>query len=115
LIKFYGTFWNPDTVDWGKRGRGNKGKLTGKVKPNRMHIDFWEARGIYVLHDNFKAIYVGQTMDPLGGRLRDHLSDRLAGRWDMFSWFSISAIRKTGRDVSQPGQRQVRPETVVDT
>lgn len=81
-----------------------------------MHIDFWEARGIYVLHDNFKAIYVGKAFgSSIGERLRDHLSDRLAGRWDMFSWFSISAIRKTQRDVSQPAQRQVKPETVVDT
>ena len=70
----------------GKRGAGNKGTLIGKIKPSNKHIDFWEARGVYVLHDNFKAIYVGKAFGTsLGKRVRDHLSDRLAGRWDMFS------------------------------
>ena len=116
LIKCYGEFWNPDMVDWGKRGAGNKGKLIGQIKPSNKHIDFWEARGIYVLHENFKAIYVGQAFSTqIGKRLRDHLSDRIAGRWDMFSWYSTSAVRTTTRDVSKPGQRQIRPETIVDT
>ena len=116
LIKCYGEFWNPDLVDWGKKGSGNKGSLVGKIKPTNLHIDFWEGRGIYVLHDNFKAIYVGKAFGTsLGNRLRDHLSDRLAGRWDMFSWFSTSAVRTTQKDVSRPAQRQIKPETIVNT
>lgn len=116
LIKCYGEFWNPDMVDWETRGAGNKGTLIGHIRPSNLHIDFWEARGIYVLHDNFKAIYVGKAFGTsIGKRVRDHLSDRLAGRWDMFSWFSTSAVRNTRRDVSKPAQRQIKPETVVDT
>lgn len=116
LIKCYGEFWNPDMVEWGKRGAGNKGTLIGKIKPSNKHIGFWEARGVYVLHDNFKAIYVGKAFGTsLGKRVRDHLSDRLAGRWDMFSWYSTSAVRATKKDVSKPGQRQIKPETIIDT
>lgn len=116
LIKCYGQFWNPDTVEWGRPGAGNKGTLIGKIKPSNMHINFWGARGVYVLHDNFKAIYVGKAFgSPLGKRIRDHLSDRFAGRWDMFSWYSTSAVRTTQKDVSKPGQRQIKPKTIIDT
>lgn len=116
LIKCYGEYWNPDIVEWGKKGAGNSGKLIGKIKPNNRHIDFWDARGVYVLHENFKVVYVGKAFKTqIGKRLRDHLSDRLAGRWDMFSWYSTSAVRQTRKDVSKPGQRQIRPVTIIDT
>ena len=63
LIRAYGLFWNPDIVDWGKPGKGNKGLLQGRVKKDdTTHtIDFWDTYGIYVLHNEFKAIYVGQA------------------------------------------------------
>lgn len=116
LIKCYGEYWNPDMVDWGTKGAGNKGRLVGEIKPNKKHIDFWAARGVYVLHENFKAIYVGKAFQSsIGKRVRDHLSDRLAGRWDMFSWYSTSAVRMTRKDVSTPGQRQIKPKTIIDT
>lgn len=116
LIKCYGEFWNPEMVEWGKRGSGNKGCLIGSIKPAGKHIDFWEARGIYVLHDNFKCVYVGKAIrTSIGKRLRDHLSDRLAGRWDMFSWYSTSAVRKSNADVSRPGGRHITPETIINT
>ena len=115
LIKIYGELWNPDTVDWGKRGAGNRGKLEGKVKTdgNTYIADFWEARGVYVLYDNFRAIYVGKTEDQfMGVRLRQHLTDRLAGRWDMFSWYSLSSFRKLTKDVAKPGKRYLTPEMI---
>jgi|LakMenEpi03Aug12_release.lakeMendotaPanAssembly.Ray.scaffolds.fasta_scaffold381458_2 hypothetical protein len=117
LIKSYGQFWNPDIVDWGGGGAGN-GLLTGRIKRKKVwhEIDFWGAKGIYVLHSDFKSIYVGKAFGTsIGRRLRDHLSDRLAGRWDMFSWYSVSSPRITTKDVSQPGQRQLKPETITDT
>lgn len=117
LIKSYGLYWNPDIVNWGSPGAGNAGELKGKVKDNGSHtIDFWKAKGIYVLHNEFRPIYVGKAFGTLlGPRLRNHLTDRLAGRWDMFSWFSVSAPRFTTKDVSKPGKRQVSPETVTNT
>jgi hypothetical protein len=33
----------------------------------------------------------------------------------MFSWYSVSSPRITTKDVSQPGQRQLKPETITDT
>jgi hypothetical protein len=117
LIHVYGEFWNPDAVSWGKKGPGNKGELNGVVQAKsgtKRTVDFWQARGIYGLYDNFQLIYVGQALDqPLGKRLRDHLTDRFAGRWDMFSWYSTSTLRV--KTVRKPGSRQVEPGTVVNT
>lgn len=118
LIKAYGQFWNPDIVDWGRRGQGNKGNLLGrtKIKGRNYDINYWDAKGIYVLHADFKTVYVGQANDgSIGKRLRDHLTDRFMGRWDMFSWFSISNPSITKSIVSVPGQRQLGPQVIIDT
>jgi hypothetical protein len=118
LIRAYGLYWNPDTVDWGSRGRGNQGTLQGKVRiSGRVYtIDFWDAYSVYALHDQFRPIYVGKAgARGLGPRLRDHLADRFAGRWDMFSWFSLSTVNTTYGNVRAPGTRQVSPKTVMDT
>ena len=117
LIKSYGQFWNPNIVDWGARGPGNKGKLLGKVAVGTrlVETDIWEQRGIYTLHDDFRVVYVGKTEEQnLGKRLRDHLTDRFAGRWDMFSWYGLKQINKTGK-LRQHGQRQVLPGTIIGT
>ncbi len=122
LIKAYRQYWNPDIVDWGKQGPSNKGKLHGdvKFKDNKaIAIDFWNAKGIYVLFDRFKCIYVGKALESsIGNRLRSHLSDRLAGRWDMFSFFTVSTINKTTkntRDTNDLGHRQVPRSVVVNS
>lgn len=119
LIKAYGQFWNPDIVDWGSQGRGKQGHLWGKTKKdgNTSRIDYWNSRGVYILHAEFKTIYVGQAFDTkLGPRLRTHLTDRFMGRWDMFSWFSVSAPRFTQKDVSDgESQRQIATSSLVDT
>lgn len=117
LVKCFGHFWNPDIIEWGGDGSGN-GKLIGRIKrEGKAHqIDFWKAKGIYVLYSDFKPIYVGKAIKTsIGKRVRDHLTDRLAGRWDMFSWYSMSRPRITEADVSSPGQRQLKPETVINT
>lgn len=120
LVNLYGELWNPDAVSWGKRGPGNKGELLGVVgvvsggKTRRVTRDFWEARGVYALYENFRLVYIGKASDqPLGKRLRDHLTDRLAGRWDMFSWFSTSTLR--AKAVRSPGQRQAQAGDVIST
>jgi hypothetical protein len=118
LIRAYGMYWNPDVVDWGAPGAGNQGELIGKVKQDdRTHsINFWDVYGIYVLHQDFSAVYVGKASETrLGMRLRNHLTDRHAGRWDMFSWFSLSKIRTTKGDVSDPGNRYLKQSTVNST
>ena len=119
LIKAYGTFWNPEIMDWGSLGRGNSGKLLGIVSfddGTKKEIDFWDARGIYVLHKEFNSIYVGKAFGTsIGKRVRDHLTDRLAGRWDMFSWYSVSTPRKIEGGLRKPGTRQISPENYIDT
>ncbi|REL23924.1 hypothetical protein DYD21_20695 [Rhodohalobacter sp. SW132] len=118
LIRAYGSFWNPDIVDWGTVGAGNKGSLVGKVKIKKSthKIDFWDAVAIYVLHDQFKTVYIGKAYGSrLGPRLRDHLTDRFAGRWDMFSWFTLSTVNTVNPGLRAPGTRQVNPETILNT
>ncbi len=119
LIKASGLYWNPEVIEWGSRGAGNCGKLLGDVKfedGTKKEIDFWKAQGIYVLHSDFKTIYVGKAFKTsIGKRLRDHLTDRLAGRWDMFSFYSVSAPKKIDGDVTTPGKRQITPETYINT
>lgn len=119
LIRAFGQYWNPDIIEWGKQGRNNKGKLLGDIKfsdGKTIAIDFWEAKGIYVLFDRFKCIYVGKALESsIGFRLRSHLSDRLAGRWDMFSFFSVSTVNKTTKDTRDPGQRQVTQGVTINS
>lgn len=119
LIRAFGQYWNPDIIEWGKQGPNNKGKLLGDIKFNDgkpIPIDFWEAKGIYVLFDRFKCIYVGKALESsIGFRLRTHLSDRLAGRWDMFSFFSVSTVNKTTKNTRDPGQRQVTQGVTINS
>lgn len=115
LIKAYGLYWNPDIVQWNKSGRSDLAGIIRRKK-RKHRINFWDAKGIYVLHTDFKAVYVGKAFKTsIGKRLRDHLTDRFAGRWDMFSWFSVSNPRITQADVSLPGQRKLGPGTIAST
>ena len=90
MIKTYGLFWKTENVFWGRQN--NPGELLGvKTKSNRARpVDFKSQQGIYALYSNYELVYVGQTgagSNRLFGRLKAHLTDHLAGRWDQFSWF----------------------------
>ena len=119
LIKAYGQFWNPDIIQWGSRGPGNRGKLLGIVSDDgtNVEVDFWDAQGIYVLYTDFKPVYVGQVKSGvLGSRLRDHLTDRFAGRWDMFSWFIINSVNTGSKNVrAKPTTRPLTADIIIDT
>ncbi len=118
LIRAFGQFWNPEIIEWGKQGPSNKGQLLGDVRIGTKYvtIDFWEAKGIYVLFDRFKCVYVGKALESsIGFRLRSHLSDRFAGRWDMFTFFSVSTVNKIKKNTRDPGQRQVTKGTTINT
>ena len=118
LIKTYGEFWNPFLTDW----KGSK--LDGKAKievvragatVKLMHtINFWDAMGVYVLINDFKPVYVGQSIN-LGPRLATHLTDRFAGRWDMFSWYSVCKPNTSSGTVNKPKIRYVTMPTLIDT
>lgn len=84
-----------------------------------MHVDVWRQQGIYVLLSNFRPVYVGKAADRnLGSRLRDHLSDRHAGRWDMFSWYGVLDFGKRGvhgREPSVFSRRGLSKNALIDS
>jgi hypothetical protein len=118
LIKTYGEFWNPFLTDWKAQRLDGKAKVEVVQAGKRvriMHtINFWDAMGIYVLINDFKPVYVGQS-GQLGKRLADHLTDRFAGRWDMFSWYSVCKHNITSGGVNRPKVRAVKMATLIDT
>lgn len=112
LIQSYGEFWNPFLVQWS----GSSLKGSGEIDGTTCEIEFWAARGIYVLLHDFKPVYVGKADGTsIGDRLKSHLTDRLAGRWDMFSWYSICKPNKTYGNVNDPTTRTVDLSDAIST
>lgn len=103
IIKAYGLFWRAEEINW-HPGAGKKGALheqfrligrRGKNKPGLQVADFHGQTGIYILYGDLGPHYVGLTRkQTLGKRLRDHLSDAHADRWDRFSWFGFRDVLK---------------------
>jgi hypothetical protein len=122
LIRAYGEFWNPDAVYWGERGVGNRGRLEGRIRKRASNsswpavdVDMWGQSGIYVLYENFRPAYIGQANNSIGQRLKDHLTDRHAGRWDMFSWFGVKIVKQDGSLRNAPLGRGIDVETLIKT
>lgn len=96
-ITSYGLFWREDEIDWEPgKGRRDSFRLLGRVGANTGTIricDFRHQSGIYILYDDYGPNYVGLTRAlGLGQRLKNHTSDRHAGKWDRFSWFGFKNI-----------------------
>ncbi|WP_354699033.1 hypothetical protein DSM112329_04737 [Paraconexibacter sp. AEG42_29] len=91
IIEFYGRFWDPAYVNWGRKGPGGQKEVSGtyKVDGESKTFDVAGQPGIYVLHHAWTTIYVGTATGDITGRLANHRRDRLAGRWDRFSWFTL--------------------------
>lgn len=98
LINAFGMYWSRSQVVWTVAPR-----LLGQQQSASSSVDFSGQKGVYMLHDGRSVVYVGRTTDqPLGIRLRQHISDRLNGRWDRFSWFGIYPVDKaTGALMSE--------------
>lgn len=97
MIRSYGLFWKSDDVFWGKQKV--VGTLLGAASRSSKAnpIDFRDQRGIYALYANYELVYVGQTGakdDRLFKRLKFHLTDHLAERWNRFSWFGTQGVTK---------------------
>jgi hypothetical protein len=107
LIENYGLFWLWENVHTGG-GQGQQGKLLGHPKNRRRTLaDFSDQRGIYALYAGYEFVYAGQIgRRGLLKRLKEHLSDDLAERWDRFSFFGtrrvISASLGVVRDSAHP-------------
>lgn len=99
-IRNFGHFWNRDLVDWGKRGPGARGKLSGYPPKGRppFVVDFREQMGIYVLHTIARdVVYIGQAGlgdKRLFERLRDHTRNHLRDRWQHFFWFGLREVNQ---------------------
>lgn len=99
LIQAYGLFWRSDEVHWSP-GKGDKTywRLYGRrgaIRENLRVVDFRDQKGIYILYGNYGPYYVGLTRKRgLGARLKDHLFDKHAGKWDRFSWFGFCRVLK---------------------
>jgi hypothetical protein len=98
IIRALGMFWRRDFVDW----KGST-KICGKWLPEANQaspadvVDFYNQRGVYILHDGNETVYVGRACPgTLGTRLLAHTADRLNGRWDRFSWFGLLRVTSGG-------------------
>jgi hypothetical protein len=124
IIRAYGLFWRADEVEW-RPGSGNKYAfhLLGRVGINRPGVrvaDFRKQRGVYILYNEYGAYYVGlNRKQDLAKRLRDHMEDEHAGRWDRFSWFGFASIDSTVDDrgvyllEGLPDEQSVSSELVI--
>jgi len=92
IVTSFGMFWRREAVDWNASP-----KLLGMQQIGATPVNFNKQLGIYLLYDGREVIYIGRTTDrPLGKRLYEHTSDRMAVRWDRFSWFGLLPVSDTG-------------------
>ena len=92
IITSFGMFWRRNAIEWSAAPN-----LFGMQQIGATPVDFANQRGIYLLYDNREVIYVGRTTDrALGRRLYEHTKDRLATRWDRFSWFGLLPVSDKG-------------------
>lgn len=107
LIRSFGEFWNPAIVDW------PASELNGKFRRDGTTIttNAWEQHALYALYSDYRVVYVGKT-STLGTRIKKHLEDRHAGRWDSFSWFGYRKVLNTGHLRAAPGVRQISLENI---
>jgi hypothetical protein len=113
IIANMGLFWSRNKVRWkGNRGIGSA-RLAGKRRSAKTRgvVDFWKQTGIYALYAEYHLVYVGQAglsdQSCLGNRLKQHLTDDLAGRWDMFSWFGLQKVKATDNIVGKRAKLSV--------
>lgn len=93
IINSFGIYWNRNLVHW-----KSTPDLLGVQQIGATDVNFRDQIGVYLLHDNRETIYVGQAIEqPLGQRLKNHITDRLSGRWDRFSWFGFHPVSENGK------------------
>ncbi len=98
IVTSFGMFWRRNAVEWSATP-----KLFGMQQIGATPVDFNKQLGIYLLYDGREVIYIGRTTDrPLGRRLYEHTSDRMAARWDRFSWFGLLPVSDKGALGSLP-------------
>lgn len=105
LINAFGMYWSRSYVLWSPTPR-----ILGQQQIGSTAVDFCGQNGVYLLHDGRAVVYVGRTTEqPLGIRLRQHIFDRLNGRWDRFSWFGVYPVLLR---MTLPSTRPVQSHTI---
>jgi len=116
IIETYGLYWRSEDVYWGAGSK--RGTLLGipaharSAKP----VDFRHQAGLYALYKDHELIYVGQAGSGSGRaalftRLKTHRKDKLAGRWDLFSWFGLRRVLPSGR--LEEKKKPARPNLAI--
>lgn len=110
LINAFGMYWRRDYVYW-----VSSSQILGQQQPSSEAVDFCSQKGVYLLYDGSKVVYVGRASDqPIGVRLKQHTVDRLNGRWDRFSWFGVYPVTETGGLLSD-GSDNFSVENLITT
>jgi hypothetical protein len=107
IIQALGMYWSRSLIVW-----TNNPTLQGQQQTGAKPVDFSNQRGVYLLYDDRDVIYVGRATDQgLGKRLYQHTVDRLASRWNRFSWFGIRRVTPDGTLAEE--QPKVLPQEVI--
>lgn len=110
IIQAFGMYWRREMIPWKKDP-----ELLGAQQQGASTVNFCNQRGVYLLHDGRETIYVGRTTDqPLGQRLFQHTFDRLATRWDRFSWFGLLAVTVEGK-LESVGYASLSADQIIAT
>ena len=117
LFNNYGLRWHADRVAW-STAAGKVG-LLGVPGRNRKSapVDFRDQVAIYVLYRDEEVVYVGQSgsrENRLLSRLKNHRADRLADRWDGFSWFGLLGVSPDGTLAKKSEDMAIHPAQVLD-
>ena len=108
VINAFGMFWRRNAVEW-----TSSPKIWGKQQRNADPVDFAGQKGVYLLHEQARVVYVGRTTEqPMGRRLYQHTLDRLEGRWDRFSWFGILEVTEAGQ-LQEPDNRTSADNAII--
>ena len=92
IISAYGRIWS--RAKFAQNNYTLIGKLANSKKSPQ--IDLSTERGIYVLYDGYKIVYVGQTKNPIAKRLKSHIKKNNK-QWDSFSWYGIDPVMDNGQ------------------
>lgn len=94
---YYGLKWERDPVPYYWGWRGKRGGLYGKIDHTKNAIDYAYQRGIYILYDSSKIMYISSSwkehFHSMSSRtiydcLKKHTTHK-SFNWDTFSWFAI--------------------------
>ena len=113
IIKAYGLHWERNNVNWKK---SSNLEILG-AQSEAKNVNFATMRGVYILHYGQEIVYVGQAISDggIGKRLRDHTRDRLANRWNKFSWFGLDRIDSNGEIIKSSGEDfQLSIQSIAD-